>query len=45
LIRQGVAISAECGAVGITLGHYDGAPLRNLRAIAEGLDDAGIRIA
>ncbi|MCW5982108.1 MAG: hypothetical protein KIT09_28740 [Bryobacteraceae bacterium] len=42
LIRAGVRISAECGADGLSLGHYDGAPLRNLEAIGEGLRDADI---
>lgn len=45
LIRRGVAISAECGADGITLGHYDGAPLKNLEAVGQGLEEAGIEIA
>jgi hypothetical protein len=34
---RGVVISAECGAHGITVGHYDGASFTNLRAIGEGL--------
>lgn len=37
LIRRGVVVSAECGADGITMGHYDGASFTNLRAIKEGL--------
>ena len=45
LIRQGVVISSECGADGLSLGHYDGAPLRNLRAIRQGLDDADVTIS
>ncbi|MCC6861767.1 MAG: hypothetical protein IT158_24565 [Bryobacterales bacterium] len=44
LIRQGVAISSECGADGLSLGHYDGAPLRNLEAIAQGLDEADVTV-
>jgi hypothetical protein len=44
LIRMGVAISAECGADGITLGHYDGAPLKNLQAVGQGLAEAGIEV-
>jgi hypothetical protein len=37
LVRQGVVVSAQCGVDGITIGHYDGAPFSNLRAIKEGL--------
>ena len=37
LIRQGVVVSAQCGADGLTLGHYDGAPYHHLRAIREGM--------
>jgi len=44
LIRRGVLISSECGADGLSLGHYDGAPLRILEAIGEGLRDAGVRV-
>lgn len=40
LVRKGVVISSECGADGLSLGHYDGAPLRNLEAIRQGLADA-----
>ena len=42
LIRQGVQISSECGADGLSLGHYDGAPLRNLDAIREGMAAADV---
>jgi hypothetical protein len=42
LIRAGVAVSSECGADGLSLGHYDGAPLRNLEAIGQGLSDADV---
>jgi hypothetical protein len=45
LIRKGVQISAECGADGITLGHYDGAPLKNLEAVGQGLAEAGVQVA
>ncbi|MDQ1318112.1 MAG: hypothetical protein QG588_1769 [Candidatus Poribacteria bacterium] len=38
IIRQGVVVSAQCGADGITMGHYDGASFSNLRAIKEGLN-------
>jgi len=42
IIRQGVVVSAQCGADGITMGHYDGAPFSNLRAIKEGLELADV---
>ena len=42
IIRQGVVVSKQCGVDGITMGHYDGAPFRNLRAIREGLELADI---
>ena len=44
LVRKGVMISAECGADGLSLGHYDGAPLRLLEAIGDGLRDADVRV-
>jgi hypothetical protein len=44
LVREGVLISSECGADGLSLGHYDGAPLRLLEAIGEGLRDADVRV-
>lgn len=44
LIRQGVVVSAECGADGLTIGHYDGAPFSNLRAILEGMKLADVEI-
>jgi len=44
LVRKGVMISSECGADGLSLGHYDGAPLRLLEAIGEGLRDADVRV-
>jgi hypothetical protein len=44
LVRQGVMISAECGADGLSLGHYDGASLRLLEAIGDGLRDADVRV-
>ena len=44
LVRKGVLISAECGADGLSLGHYDGAPLRLLEAIGDGLRDADVRV-
>lgn len=44
LIRRGVVISALCGADGITIGHYDGAPFSHLRAIREGMELADVEI-
>jgi hypothetical protein len=44
LIRKGVVISSQCGADGLSLGHYDGAPLANLEAIRQGLADADVTI-
>ncbi|MEK7407502.1 MAG: hypothetical protein AAB225_20685 [Acidobacteriota bacterium] len=44
LIRKGVVISSECGADGLSLGHYDGAPLKNLEAIRQGLADADVTV-
>jgi len=38
IIRQGVIVSAECGVDGLTMGHYDGASFKNLKAIKEGLE-------
>jgi hypothetical protein len=37
-------ISSECGADGLSLGHYDGAPLRNLVAVKEGIAEADARM-
>jgi hypothetical protein len=42
LIREGVRIAAECRMNGVTLGHYDGATYPMLRAVKEGLVQAGI---
>ncbi|MDF1515206.1 MAG: hypothetical protein P1S60_15460 [Anaerolineae bacterium] len=44
LVKQGIRISAEAGADALTIGHYDGAWPENIRAIGEGLDEAGIII-
>ena len=44
LIRKGVVISSECGVDGLTLGHYDGAPLKNLEAIRQGMEDANVTV-
>jgi hypothetical protein len=42
IVRAGVRVSAECGANGLTIGHYDGSWLDCLKAVGEGLNDAGI---
>ncbi|MBI4877847.1 MAG: hypothetical protein HY822_24715 [Acidobacteria bacterium] len=44
LIRKGVVVSAQCGADGLSLGHYDGAPLKNLEAIRQGMADADVTV-
>jgi len=44
IIRQGVVVSAQCGVDGLTMGHYDGAPFKNLRAIKEGMELADVEI-
>ena len=44
LIRAGVRIAMECGMDGITLGHYDGAEFPMLRAIGDGLKEAGVEV-
>jgi len=44
LIRQGVVVSAQCGVDGLTMGHYDGAPFANLRAVREGMALAGAEL-
>jgi hypothetical protein len=45
LIRQGVIIAAYAGADGLSLGHYDGAPFKNLEAIKEGMAEAEVTVA
>jgi len=42
--RKAVAISAEWGADGFSLAHYDSASLRHLQAFGEGLQEAGITV-
>jgi hypothetical protein len=42
LVKQGILVSAQCGADALTIGHYDGAWMNCLRAIKEGLHEAGI---
>ena len=44
LVRKAVVLSAECGADGLSLAHYDSAPLPHLRAIGEGLKEAGVTV-
>jgi hypothetical protein len=44
LVKQGIRISAEAGADALTIGHYDGAWPECIRAIGEGLTEAGIII-
>jgi len=44
LVKQGILISAQCGADALTIGHYDGSWMNCLRAIKEGLAEAGIAI-
>ena len=44
LVKQGILISAQCGADALTIGHYDGAWMNCLRAIKAGLEEAGIEI-
>ncbi len=42
LVKRGILISAQCGADALTIGHYDGAWPDCLRAIREGIVEAGI---
>jgi hypothetical protein len=44
LVKQGILMSAQCGADALTIGHYDGAWMNCLRAIREGIEEAGIEI-
>jgi hypothetical protein len=44
IIRQGVAVSAQCSVDGLTMGHYDGAPFSNLRAIKECMELADVEL-
>ena len=44
LVKQGILVSAQCGADALTIGHYDGSWINCLRAIKEGLQEAGIEI-
>jgi hypothetical protein len=43
-VKQGILISAQCGADALTIGHYDGSWINCLRAIKEGLQEAGVEI-
>jgi hypothetical protein len=42
LVKEGILVSAQCGADALTIGHYDGAWAPCLRAIREGIEAAGI---
>jgi hypothetical protein len=42
LVKEGILVSAQCGADALTIGHYDGAWMNCLRAIREGIEEAGI---
>lgn len=42
LIEEGVRIAAGCRMNGVTLGHYDGATFPMLRAVRQGLVQAGL---
>ncbi|MCJ7551885.1 MAG: hypothetical protein MUQ30_19625 [Anaerolineae bacterium] len=44
LVKQGILVSAQCGADALTIGHYDGGWPNCLRAIREGIEEAGIII-
>ena len=44
LVKQGILVSAQCGADALTIGHYDGAWMDCLRAIRQGIEEAGIEI-
>jgi len=44
LVKQGILISAQSGADALTIGHYDGSWMNCLRAIKEGLEEAGVEI-
>lgn len=44
LVKQGILVSAQCGADALTIGHYDGGWPDCLRAIREGIEEAGIII-
>lgn len=44
LIRAGVNVAFECGADGLSIGHYDGATMERLRAVREGLRQAEIDV-
>ena len=42
IIKQGVITAAFAGADGLSLGHYDGATLRFLDAVREGIEEAEV---
>ena len=41
LIRESLKIMSELGIDGLSLGHYDGAHMEHLDAIAQGMREAG----
>ncbi len=43
IVRSSIKISVENGAKGIALKHYDGASFSLLRAVRDGLNDAGLK--
>jgi hypothetical protein len=44
MVRKAVVLSAECGADGLSVAHYDSSPLQHLKAIGEGLKEAGVTV-
>lgn len=42
IIKSSIKISVENGAKGIGIKHYDGSPYSNLRAVRNGLSEAGV---
>jgi hypothetical protein len=44
IIRQGVVVSAQCGVDGLTIGHCDGAPFKNLMALKEDMELADVKL-
>jgi hypothetical protein len=44
IVKQGVITAAFAGADGLSLGHYDGAPLTFLDAVREGIEEAEVHV-
>jgi hypothetical protein len=44
LVKAGILVSAQCGANALNIGHYDGSWLNCLKAIKDGLEEAGITV-